>query len=547
MELSPSFYNPVYLAYLVAFGLAAVSCLASLRWARQLEDSDTRRGLEALLLTSGGWSAAHVAFLLVPSVRLKTVFYVVGLILGFAAIGAWLYFCSAYTGRSLHRLRLYRRLAVAVFATVVAVKLTNPIHNWYFTTTVVTSPFPHLAVNTGPLHWTLIGLSYALSFVGYFMLLELFTEVDYDTTPLLVLVGLTGVPVVFNIVGFVSPALVDITYEPLGVAAFAAGIGFVYFERFQEIQLAGEREEPIIIFDSENHIRDHNQPARDLFPTLQGVYNRPLDDVLPSVATWRREETPVFELSTTETTRYYHLRETAFGTTRSGRGGSLVFTDITDREQYRKALERQNERLAEFADMVSHDLRNPLNVAQGRVDLALEAHDDNQNLTAAADALGRMEAIIDDVLTLARQGQSIDSFDPVSLPSFIERCWRMVETDDARVAVDCDATVEAAPERLQRLFENLFRNSVEHGGRDVTVTVGRLTDSSGFYVEDDGSGIPEDRQESIFESGYTTNRSGTGFGLSIVAEIVDAHGWDIAVTDAEGGGARFEITGVNVV
>jgi len=103
----------------------------------------------------------------------------------------------------------------------------------------------------------------------------------------------------------------------------------------------------------------------------------------------------------------------------------------------------------------------------------------------------------------------------------------MVETDTAELRVDDDLAFKADPARLKRLFENLFRNALDHGGPDVTVTVGALSDKPGFYVFDDGPGIPEGDGDSVFEPGYTTREEGTGFGLAIVAEMVTAHGWTI--------------------
>jgi len=118
----------------------------------------------------------------------------------------WLYFCSAYTGRTYHRNPTYRRLAIAVYiALVVAVKVTNPLHREYFTTTVVATPFPHLSVYTGPLHWTAMGLSYALAFVGYFMLLELFTQIDLDTRALFFSLGSLAFPSCWILLGTPRP------------------------------------------------------------------------------------------------------------------------------------------------------------------------------------------------------------------------------------------------------------------------------------------------------------------------------------------------------
>jgi signal transduction histidine kinase len=110
--------------------------------------------------------------------------------------------------------------------------------------------------------------------------------------------------------------------------------------------------------------------------------------------------------------------------------------------------------------------------------------------------------------------------------------------------VECDLAFLADADRLQQLLENLFRNAVEHGGEEVTVQVGALDDASGFYVADNGVGIPEESQGKVFDSGYSSATDGTGFGLAIVKEIVDAHGWMIRVTENSEGGARFEITGI---
>jgi signal transduction histidine kinase len=130
----------------------------------------------------------------------------------------------------------------------------------------------------------------------------------------------------------------------------------------------------------------------------------------------------------------------------------------------------------------------------------------------------------------------------VSLSSIAEQCWSMVETGEADLVIESDRTFMADPDRLQRLFENLFRNAIEHAGPEVTVTVGALSDPPGFFVADDGPGIPEEKRDEVFESGYSTGESGTGFGLAIVQEIADAHGWRLSVTESADQGARFEIT-----
>lgn len=208
-----------------------------------------------------------------------------------------------------------------------------------------------------------------------------------------------------------------------------------------------------------------------------------------------------------------------------------------------EAARRRSKQFEEFAKIVSHDLRNPLNVAWGRLDLAREERD-SDHLAVVKDSLGRMNEIIEDVLTLTWGGQGIDAEDleGVRVGEIAQTSWEQIDAPDARLQVEDNPTVSANVRRLQRLLENLFRNAVEHGGASVTVRVGAL--SEGFFVEDDGPGIPPKFGERVFEAGYSSGEGGTGLGLSIVKTIAEAHGWDVSVTPGRDDGARFEFTGV---
>ncbi|WP_435358254.1 PAS domain-containing protein [Haloarchaeobius sp. DFWS5] len=266
--------------------------------------------------------------------------------------------------------------------------------------------------------------------------------------------------------------------------------------------------------------------------------------------------------------------------------GRSVTTALTELERQQE-LRRQNEQLEQFASVVSHDLRNPLTVASLRTELAREEHD-SEHLAAIEAAHEKMESLIEDILTLARRGDAIDQTVPVSLSTVASEAWSSLDTGNAVLDVVDDFRFEADPSRTTQLFENLFRNAVEHGAPRVsddvgdavdhsstspqqaegavehgppdeetatlTVRVGSLagdatTDGlqhqpSGFYVEDDGPGIPPEERDRVFESGYTTSSEGTGFGLAIVERIAEAHGWTNRVTESEAGGARFEFSGV---
>jgi len=226
-------------------------------------------------------------------------------------------------------------------------------------------------------------------------------------------------------------------------------------------------------------------------------------------------------------------------------GTLALYLDVRERRE----LERQKERLEEFASIVSHDLRNPLNVARNRTKLA-RRDGDLSHLDHVIRSHDRMEALIDDLLTLARSGDVIHDRETVGLATLIERCWTDLETADATLVVEADRRIRADRSRLRQLVENLLRNAVAHGSTDdddtetdgVTVTVGNHSD--GFYVADDGPGVPPDDRDDVFEAGYSTADTGTGFGLRIVQQVAEAHGWTIRLTESAAGGARFEIGGV---
>jgi PAS domain S-box-containing protein len=224
----------------------------------------------------------------------------------------------------------------------------------------------------------------------------------------------------------------------------------------------------------------------------------------------------------------------------------MAARDVTGRKRRERELRRQNERLEEFAGVVSHDLRSPLSVAQTRLELARREHDaDPDHLADVAAAHDRMEALIDDLLALARQGRAVDEREPVALAPLVEACARTATAEATTVRTTAEPTVLADRSRLRELLENLLGNAVEHAGEGVTVTVGATEE--GFYVADDGPGIDPEQREAVFEPGHSTTESGTGFGLSIVRRIAEAHGWTVEATGSEHGGARIELRDVETV
>ncbi len=219
-------------------------------------------------------------------------------------------------------------------------------------------------------------------------------------------------------------------------------------------------------------------------------------------------------------------------------------TTALDRVEDEQELARKNERLETFTSIVSHDLKSPLSVAIGNLEIAQEECE-CPHLDDAEQALDRTATLLEDLHAFARAGTATIEFEKIDLGQLCESCWHHVETGDATLLTPTQHVIRGDRSRLQELLENLVRNAVEHGGEDVTITVGDL--ETGFYVEDDGSGIPATEHGCIFERGYSTTEDNTGFGLAIVQELVEIHGWNLHLSESECSGARFEITDIDII
>lgn len=223
------------------------------------------------------------------------------------------------------------------------------------------------------------------------------------------------------------------------------------------------------------------------------------------------------------------------------------------RLDHERDLRRKNERLEAFVDVITHDIPNHLTVAETRVDLA-RADEDYSHLDQVSAAHDRIESVISDMYTLVDHGKQIDSTTWVRLADTVEGCWRNCREEESSGALELGRVgyMRADESRLKQLLENLFWNALEHAGPDPTIRVGLLDE--GFFVEDDGPGIPRSQREQVLTPGFTEADEGhSGFGLAIVHEISRAHGWRLTITESEldgtdedNPGARFEFTNVTV-
>lgn len=235
----------------------------------------------------------------------------------------------------------------------------------------------------------------------------------------------------------------------------------------------------------------------------------------------------------------------------SGAGFGIGLYDAKARTRAREAEQRsqelayQNDQLENFARMLAHELRNPLAIAKGY-------HEQSQPRDEAASkrvtrAHERIEKMIDILLITARGSRVDTSGKEAVLSEVALSVWEdlSIPTESATLHIDTDQTIRGDTVHLEHLFANLFRNSIEHSDGKVAVRVGELED--GFYVEDDGPGIPAGTRNDVVEAGVSTGGQGIGLGLTVVIQIADLYDWDWEIADSENGGTRLECTNVETV
>ena len=477
--------------------------------------------------------------------------------LSMAASGIGLFaFALVYTNReSWHRWETYALLSIEPVVVNIFV-WTNPVNLWWAYTANDAARIGW-EIAWGPAFFVHVGYMYlVMGVVTVWLLRFAFTAEHIYQRQVFGLLVSALAPYVANVVFFLSLTNVDLTPVAFTITGVALAWVILNARVLDITPIANEAvvdtiTDAVLVVNEDGVVADSNQAAKELFDDGGRLVGRPFEralagnqdfvDTLRAFTEATEQRTGEFELDsgyvTVDASPLRDVRDKRIGTV-------FVVHDITGRKKRELELRQQNEQLDQFARVVSHDLRNPLQVASGTLELARE-QGDPACLDRAEAALNRMEWLVDDLLTLAREGERLADTKPVSVQEAAASSWETVQTDEATLTLDCDAMILADPNRLQQLLENLFRNSVEHAGSDVTVAVSAT--ANGFAVSDDGPGIPPSTQAEIEDTGCVSDPSGTGIGLRVVSTVVEAHNWTLTLTDADGGGARFEIRNVERV
>ncbi|MFB6084052.1 MAG: ATP-binding protein [Halorientalis sp.] len=565
---------PVVQGFYYGATVAAVVFPAVLGWwiyANHWEERGAR-WFTLTVLGGGAWNLFLLLNLLPVSAGIGRLSVYLRVLSVHVSLLAFAMFGSVYSERNFHREPVQGGTMGGVLGGYLVLALTSPWHDLLFVRFEhVTEPFPYLIAHRN---------------VGYLVLVTVLAVLMAYTTAVLVryllstprqsggkiallLVGLLAIGT-FDFAGRIGLFPADgLPHSGFGTLLFFVCTYLAVF-RFRLLDLkpvarntvVENLRDPVLVVDDRRRVVDYNAAATHVWPDLAAQVPAAFESVCPALA--ETVDIPPGDDQTTERVslsydgqeRHYSGTVAAVGEADDGGGWhSILLRDVTELERSRWQLEKQNDRLDQVASTISHDLRNPITVVEGNVELAdirldqadLDTADReavDEPLHAIEDATGRMQDIIDDILTIAREGKTVEDTEPVSLDDVARDAWETVDTKQARLTVADDCRFQADRSKLRTIFENCFRNALDHGPADVTVEVGPTPD--GFYVADDGPGIPAEHADSVFEYGYTTSEEGTGLGLSIVRTMAESHGWTVEHDADYEEGTRFVFGTVDI-
>lgn len=216
----------------------------------------------------------------------------------------------------------------------------------------------------------------------------------------------------------------------------------------------------------------------------------------------------------------------------------------------------KQERMAEignFSMMIAHELKNPLGIIKGSVDIiakeGVKAQVSRTMMEYIQDEVKRLNRLVEDFLSFARPNPAHKSF--VDINQVIHKIVNLIPLPEFKEK-DITLTVKLEPEipeinvdehQIYQTLVNIFNNAIQAISQKGEITIKTEHEQEGISITfiDTGVGISDEEKGKVFEPFFTKKQSGTGLGLAVVKKIIDNHKGKITITDREGGGTVFSL------
>jgi len=193
------------------------------------------------------------------------------------------------------------------------------------------------------------------------------------------------------------------------------------------------------------------------------------------------------------------------------------------------AIQKKTEELSEFAHSMAHDLKSKITVILGYTSIIEQRGYEKEHLEKISSAAESMIDLLDHSLELADAGLIVERADEVDFNQLLDEIAKSTLPDHVTFSRNQLPRVICDKSRIEQVFRNLFLNAVIHGESTKNVIVTSEASKEGIHllITNDGTPIPIEERDKIFDRGYTTKKGHMGLGLAIVKKLVEAHGWKI--------------------
>lgn len=264
------------------------------------------------------------------------------------------------------------------------------------------------------------------------------------------------------------------------------------------------------------------------------------------------ENSPAYEINVSKSGKYFSVKCIVF----QDKSFEISINDIT-RLTKRKVLKQQ------LTDNIAHELKTPVSSIKGFLETIIEGKPDQEKsmefLRRAYSQACRLADLVHDIslLTKIEEAGALYKLEDVNLTDLIYDITGELkagfEDKDIvlQVSIPNELILKANSGLIYSIFRNLFDNSIDHAGNDITIKISHyLTDAKFHYFSysDNGVGVPENDLPRLFERFYRVEkgrdrkRGGTGLGLAIVKNAVQFHKGDISAKNRKEGGLEFLFT-----
>ncbi|WP_262177275.1 histidine kinase N-terminal 7TM domain-containing protein [Haloarcula laminariae] len=528
-------------------------------------DAHHRREFTAYVAVQIAWLLVATAQFLAGTTGLKHALSLGTDLLAVGAIATLGYFATAYTNRSTSPRRPRNALFLGWVVVAVGGILTQPVFGLQYAAVATrTEPTAYLAITPGPMYLLNEVGAVVVVVVSLGYLARLFVSSTHrPTSSVLLLVAAAAASLLPNAVSTLAAVPLLPGYDPtvFGIVPLTVVLAYTVFFRGEldlapmaRTEIADEIDDALFGLDDAGRVIDYNAAAEPLLPDdVDTPVGRALSALLPGLAAeMSLPEAGDDDVSATYSTvvdgsqTHYAVSVSPIVERGTVAGYAVVLRDVTAVERSSRELSRQNDQLERFASTVAHDLRNPLQVADGAATLVsgqlrtagtADAAAAADHMDRVTDSLGQIDDRLDELQTLARHATSVTETEPVEFGTAVRAAWDGVDTPGMTLDVPADGTIQAERGRLASVLEQLVRHSRD---RDAARVEAALT-GTGFTYRDDGRQVPCADPDDAFRSDTTTAQAG-GLGLEIVRTQVESQGWTVAIERMDGD-TVFVITG----